>query len=149
VGPWRNCEDALFAEVRAELFGAVVPGQSDFVRVGGLVRLTDAAYRGHRLGAIGSKAVAGVLKVAKALGPEVIEIVFPELVAATTTVNRLRVSPIREGFAFFDRIVVDEAQGLTRPLRWRRGGVAPVDGIPRACRRRSSPTARPRGRGVD
>ncbi|MCY4057715.1 MAG: hypothetical protein OXG44_06920, partial [Gammaproteobacteria bacterium] len=60
-----------------------------------------------------SKAVAGVLKVAKALRPEVIESVFPELVAATATLDRLRVSPIREGFAFFERIVVDEAQDLT------------------------------------
>ena len=113
LGPWRTCEDALFAELRAELFGAVVLGRSDFERVGGLVRLTDAAYRRHRRGAIGSKAVAGVLKVAKALRPEVIESVFPELVAAMATLDRLRVSPIREGFAFFERIVVDEAQDLT------------------------------------
>ncbi|MDE0193394.1 MAG: hypothetical protein OXQ90_18725, partial [Gammaproteobacteria bacterium] len=113
LGPWRNCEDALFAEMRAELFGAVVSGRSDFERVGGLVRLTDAAYRTRRRGAIGSKAVAGVLKVAKALRPEVIESVFPELVAATATLDRLRVSPIREGFAFFERVVVDEAQDLT------------------------------------
>jgi len=113
LGPWKNCEDALFAEVRAELFGAVVPGQSDFERVGGLVRLTDAAYRRRRRGAIGSKAVTGVLKVAKALRPEVMESVFPELLAATTAVDRLRISPIREGFAYFERVVVDEAQDLT------------------------------------
>lgn len=113
LGPWRNCEDALFAEVRAELFGAVVPGESDAERVGRLVRLTDVAYRRHRRGAIGSKAVAGVLKAAKALRPEVLERVFPELLAATTTLDRLRDGPMREGFAFFDRVVVDEAQDLT------------------------------------
>ena len=112
LGPWRNCEDALFAELRAELFGAVVPGESDAVRVGGLVRLTDAAYRRHRRGALGSKAVAAVLKVAKALRPEVFNRVFPELLAATTTLDRLYDGPMREGFAF-DRVVVDEAQDLT------------------------------------
>ncbi|MDE0659920.1 MAG: hypothetical protein OXI79_09775 [Gammaproteobacteria bacterium] len=113
LGPWRNCEDALFAEVRAELFGAVVPGESDAVRVGGLVRLTDAAYRRQRRAAIGSKAVAAVLKVAKALRPEVIDRVFPELLAATATLDRLYDGSMPEGFALYDRVVVDEAQDLT------------------------------------
>ncbi|MDE0422533.1 MAG: hypothetical protein OXK76_16840 [Gammaproteobacteria bacterium] len=113
LGPWRNCEDALFAEVRAELFGAVVPGESDAVRKGGLIRLTDAAYRRRRRGAIGAKAVAAVLKVAKALRPEVVEGVFPELLAATATLDRFRDGPVREGFALYGRVVVDEAQDLT------------------------------------
>lgn len=113
LGVWRNREDALFAEVRAELFGAVVPGQSDHERMGGLVRLTDNAYRRHRFGTIGSKAVASVLKVAKALRPETVERVFPELVAATKTVDLLRDGSMPEGFAFYDRVVVDEVQDLT------------------------------------
>ena len=113
LGPWRNCEDALFAEMRAELFGAVVPGESDAVRKGGLVRVTDAAYRRQRRAAIGSKAVASVLKVAKALRPEVFDRVFPELLAATATLDRLYDGSMREGFASFDRVVVDEAQDLT------------------------------------
>ena len=113
LGAWRNREDALFAEVRAELFGAVVPEISDFERVGGLLRLTGDAYRLDRRGAIGSKALAGVLKVAKALRPETIESVFPELVAATAAIDRLRDGSLPEGFDHFDRIVVDEVQDLT------------------------------------
>ncbi|MCY3841297.1 MAG: hypothetical protein OXH09_22065 [Gammaproteobacteria bacterium] len=113
LGPWRNREDALFAEMRAELFGAVVLDESDAVRKGGLVRLTDAAYRRQRRAAIGSKAVAAVLKVAKALRPEVIDRVFPELLAATATLYRLYDGSMREEFASFDRVVVDEAQDLT------------------------------------
>ena len=113
LGVWRNHEDALFAEVRAELFGAVVPGQSDLERLGALVRLTDDAYRRRRKDAIGAKPVASGLKVAKALRPETIEHVFPELVAATTAADLLRAGLIPEGFASYDRVVVDEIQDLT------------------------------------
>lgn len=113
LGAWRNREDALFAEVRAELIGGVVPGQSHFERVGGLVRLADEAYRLRRFGSIGSKPVASVLKVAKALRPGTVEGVFPELVAATTAVDVLRDGSLPEGFAFYDRVVVDEVQDLT------------------------------------
>ncbi len=113
LGVWRNREDALFAEVRAELYGAVVPDESDHQRVGGLVRLTDDAYRRRRRGALGAKAVASVLRVAKALRPETVERVFPELVAASTAVDLLRDDSMPEGYAFYDRVVVDEAQDLT------------------------------------
>ncbi|MXY55983.1 MAG: hypothetical protein F4029_04535 [Gammaproteobacteria bacterium] len=57
--------------------------------------------------------MAAVLKVAKALRPEVIDRVFPELLAATATLDRLYDGSMPEGFALYDRVVVDEAQDLT------------------------------------
>ena len=45
AGPWTNRDAALHAEVRAMLLGLAVPGDTESIPAGGLVRLSDAAYR--------------------------------------------------------------------------------------------------------
>ena len=113
LGVWRGREDALFAEVRAELLGGVVPGESDCAPAGKLTRLSDRAYRDRRIHAIGRRAAASVLKIFKALDPGTLERVFPELAAATVAVDVLRDESVPDGLVDFDRIVVDEVQDLT------------------------------------
>ena len=82
---------------------------------GGLVRLSDAAYRDRRAGddGVGRGAASALLKVAGRIEPDAFGRIFPELAAATAAIGRLRADELPEGFADFDRIVVDEAQDLT------------------------------------
>ena len=54
-----------------------------------------------------------LLKVARFLPADGVRAVFPELVAATRAIGRLRDDDLPEGFDEFDRIVVDELQDLT------------------------------------
>ena len=115
AGPWTEREAALHAEVRAMLLGRAVPGDADAVPAGGLVRLSDAAYRDRRAGddGVGRGAASALLKVAGRIEPDAFGRIFPELAAATAAIGRLRADELPEGFADFDRIVVDEAQDLT------------------------------------
>ena len=82
---------------------------------GGLVRLSDATYRDRRAGddGVGRAAASALLKVAEHVGPDAMVSIFPELAAATAAVGRLRDGELPEGFAEFDRVVVDEVQDLT------------------------------------
>ncbi len=114
-GPWRNRPDALHAELRAILFGRAMPGDTGCDVAHGIARLTDEAYRDLRGGpdGVGAKAVRALLKVARFLRADDLRAVFPELVAATRAVGRLRDNDVPEGFDHFDRIVVDELQDLT------------------------------------
>lgn len=115
VGPWAGREAALHAEVRAMLLGRAVPGAADCVPAGGLARLSDAAYRDWRADGdgVGRAAAGALLRVAGAIEPDAFARVFPELAAATAAIARLRDDVLPEGFAEFDRVVVDEVQDLT------------------------------------
>ncbi len=115
AGPWTNRDAALHAEVRAMLLGLAVPGDTHSIPAGGLVRLSDATYRDRRAGddGVGRAAASALLKVAEHVGPEAMVSVFPELAAATAAVGRLRDGALPEGFADFDRVVIDEVQDLT------------------------------------
>ena len=115
VGPWAGREAAVHAEYRAILIGRAVPGEGDSVIVGDLARLDDATYRDRRASddGVGRAAANALLKVAAALDPEALGRIFPELAAAVAAIERLRSDDLPEGFAEFDRIVVDEVQDLT------------------------------------
>lgn len=116
AGPWKNRRDALHAELRAVLFGRAVPGEAGCVVERGIARIGDDAYRdlrGDHEG-VGAKSARALLKVARFLPADGVRAVFPELVAATRAIGRLRDhDDIPEGFDDFDRIVVDELQDLT------------------------------------
>ena len=115
AGPWKNRRDALHAELRAILFGRAIPGETGCVAERGIARLDDDAYRGLRgdHDGVGPKAARALLKVARFLPADGVRAVFPELVAATRAIGRLRDDDLPEGFDDFDRIVVDELQDLT------------------------------------
>ena len=51
--------------------------------------------------------------MAEHVGPDAMISSFPELAAATAAIGRLRDDELPEGFADFDRVVVDEVQDLT------------------------------------
>lgn len=80
----------------------------------GIARLGDDAYRDLRgdHDGVGAKAARALLKVARFLPADGVRAVFPELVAATGAIGRLRDDELPEGFDDFDRIVVDELQDL-------------------------------------
>ena len=115
AGPWKNRRDALHAELRAVLFGRAVPGETGCDAARGTARLDDDAYRGLRgdHDGVGPKAARALLKVARFLPADGVRAVFPELVAATRAIGRLRDDDLPEGFDDVDRIVVDELQDLT------------------------------------
>ena len=115
LGPWTGREEALHAEVRAILMGRAVPGDGDCVSPDGVARLSDASYRDRRAGGagLGRAAATACLKVAASIAPDVLARVFPELIAAAEAIGRLRDDDLPEGFAEFDRVVVDEVQDLT------------------------------------
>ena len=121
AGPWARRQHALHAELRAVYFGRAIPGDHGCVTDHGIACLRDGTYTALRGGDDGI--TAGVdAKAAKALlkvGPRLARVrdrvgsVFPELVAATRAIERLRGDELPEGFEAFDRIVVDELQDLT------------------------------------
>ena len=115
AGPWKNRRDALHAELRAILFGRAIPGETGCAVERGVARLGDDAYRELRgdHDGVGPKAARALLKVARFLPADGVRAVFPELVAATRAIGRLRDDELPEGFDDFDRIVVDELQDLT------------------------------------
>ena len=97
------------------LLGLAVPEDTESIPTGGLVRLSDATYRHRRAGddGVGRAAASTVLKVAEHVGPDAMISIFPELAAAAAAVGRLRDGELPDGFADFDRVVVDEVQDLT------------------------------------
>ncbi len=115
AGPWKTRLDALHAEVRALLFGHAIPGEVGCTTERGVIRLRDDLYAAQRSGydGVGAKAARALLKVARALPPNAVRTVFPELAAAARAIERLRDDVVPEGFDAFDRIVVDEVQDLT------------------------------------
>lgn len=115
AGPWKNRRDALHAELRAILFGRAIPGETGCAVERGIARLGDDAYRDLRgdHDGVGAKAARALLKVVRFLPADGVRAVFPELVAATGAIGRLRDDELPEGFDDFDRIVVDELQDLT------------------------------------
>ena len=115
AGPWKNRRDALHGELRAILFGRAIPGETGCAVERGIARLGDDAYRDLRgdHDGVGAKAARALLKVVRFLPADGVRAVFPELVAATGAIGRLRDDELPEGFDDFDRIVVDELQDLT------------------------------------
>lgn len=117
AGPWTRRSPALHAELRAVLFGRAVPGDPGCVLGQDIARLDDETYRDLRGGheGVGDKAAKALLKVAQrvARDHERARTVFPELIAATRAIDRLRGDDVPEGYDGFDRIVVDEVQDLT------------------------------------
>ena len=121
AGPWARRQHALHAELRAVYFGGAVPGDHGCVTDHGVACLSEEAYGAQRgdddVGGpgVGAKAAKALLKVAQRLARdrERVGSVFPELVAATRAIERLRRDDVPEGFADFDRVVVDEVQDLT------------------------------------
>ena len=114
VGPWADRDAVLHAEVRAILLGRSVPGDTDSIPAGDLVRLSYTAYRDRRADdGVGRAAASALLKVAGAVEPDAFARIFPELAAATAAIARLRDDELPEGFDKIDRVVVDEVQGLT------------------------------------
>ena len=115
LGPWTGRESALFAELRAFVFGRAIPGDAGCDDSSGITRLGDAAYierRGDRSG-IGRSAAEALLRALGTIDSELFEQIFSELVAAAKAIERLRQDDIPEGFLDFDRVVVDEVQDLT------------------------------------
>ena len=114
VGPWADRDAVLHAEVRAILLGRSVPGDTDSIPAGDLVRLSYTAYRDRRADdGVGRAAASALLKVAGAVEPDAFARIFPELAAATAAIARLRDDELPEGFDKIDRVVVDEVQDLT------------------------------------
>ena len=115
AGPWKTRLDAMHAELRAILLGRAIPGEAGCTTERGVARLSDDAYTKLRGGhdGVGSKAARALLKVARALPPDAVRTVFPELAAAARAIERLRDDAVPAGFDAFDRIVVDEVQDLT------------------------------------
>jgi hypothetical protein len=115
LGPWRGKEEELHAELRAFTLGRAldeVPGEA-----GKVLQLEDDEYRALRGGEGGLDVVeiAVVLRVADALRDDgaALDDVFPELVASTAALRRLRDGGIPESLQDIDRVVVDEIQDLT------------------------------------
>ncbi len=113
MGGWRGYGDELYAEVRAMLVGRAVPDQPGAVVEHGLARLEAQTYIEARAGEIGHSMAAAAAAALAALSADDRAAIFPELVAATTAVQRLRDDRLPAGLADFDRVVVDEVQDLT------------------------------------
>ena len=115
AGPWKTRLDAMHAELRAILLGRAIPGEAGCTTERGVARLADDAYTRLRGGydGVGNKAARALLKVARALPPDAVRTVFPELASAARAIERLRDDAVPAGFDAFDRVVVDEVQDLT------------------------------------
>lgn len=116
LGVWGGRQSALYAEIRAFLLGQAIPGEAVKVLPTGLIRLDDKAYLRRRGGAdgIGAAAAENLLKIFRTIedDPRLANI-FPELVAASEAIEKLRNDNVAVGFSTFDRVVVDEVQDLT------------------------------------
>ena len=124
LGPWAGREDALYGEFRAILLGRAIPGAPGCTYVNPeppgrrMVRLTDARYREVRGGSagVGSAGADAFLRVVNRIQSRAageLGDIFPELAAASEAIHRLRQNDLPDGFAGFNRIVVDEVQDLT------------------------------------
>ena len=116
LGVWANRPDALYAEVRAYLLGFAIPGKPVTESSSALLRLDDAEYlnrRGNGKG-VGKTAAEGLLKIFRTVETDRrLAESFPELIAASEAIDRLRKGIIPDRFASLDRVVVDEVQDLT------------------------------------
>ena len=133
MGAWATHTDALYAEIRAVLLGRAIPSDpsSTYIELNTesksedtikgdrrLARLADSKYlriRGNRKG-IGEAAAKCLLSIAERLERHSaldLEKAFPELVAATDSIESLRRDELPQQFADLDRIAVDEVQDLT------------------------------------
>ena len=115
VGPWADRDAVLHAKVRAILLGRSVPGDTDSIPSGDLVRLSYTAYRDRQADddSVGRAAASALLKVAGAVEPDAFACIHAELAAATAAIARLRDDELPEGFDKIDRGVDDDVQDLT------------------------------------
>ncbi len=114
LGPWARQRYALYAEMRAMLLGRAIRERHECQACSlRLQRLSDEAYLKLREERIGRKAADALLHVARVLPDDYWEIVFPDLVAATIALDKLRQNGIPDQWTALDHIVVDEVQDLT------------------------------------
>ena len=117
AGPWARRPHALHAELRGIFFGRAIPGDHGCATDDGIARLGDDLYTDMRADydGVGDRAAKALLRVVQPLVRDRgrVREVFPELVAATQAIERLRRDEVPEGFERFDRVVVDEIQDLT------------------------------------
>ena len=114
LGPWTQQRYALYAEIRAVLLGrAIREKHKRQVCSLHLHRLSDEAYLKLREDQIGRNAADALLHVARVLPDDYWEIIFPDLVAATIALDKLRQNGVPDQWTAFDHIVVDEVQDLT------------------------------------
>ena len=107
VGPSGDRDQSGDGTVEA---GEQIDPPEDRPRDGG-ERLSDATYRDRRPGddGVGRAAASALLKVAEHIGPDAMTSSFP----SWPPQQRLPDGELPEGFADFDRVVVDEVQDLT------------------------------------
>ena len=116
IGPWADRMDALYAEMRAILFGMAEEDAIATTTAEGLRRLVDSVYLSMRGGedGVGPQDAGSLLKVAASLdGQRAFGDIFPELAGAAISLDRLRADKLHDGFSGLDRVVVDEVQDLT------------------------------------
>lgn len=114
LGPWHGRERGLFAEMRGYLLGRAEPGVDSTEGTGLIHRLTDQAYVSLRAGAIGKAAAKAVGRLYDTLQAKIsFESLFPEFVAASEAIQKLRNDQIPQGLEHFDRLVIDEVQDLS------------------------------------
>ena len=112
MGPWKDKQPLLHAELRAVLFGRAVPGVFDCTSAGR--RLSDQAYLDARIKGTGTAAGSALLDVIGRIDwPSWFEDVFPELHAAQKALALLKNGEVPASLRTYDRIVVDEVQDLT------------------------------------
>lgn len=124
LGVWKGREKALYAEIRAFLIGRAIPfedfisglpDESNLVFFSGLVRLKDDEYvnlRGNSNG-VGATPAETLLKIFGLIEPAKLSEIFPELAASLQAIEILKTEKLPEGWASFDRVVIDEVQDLT------------------------------------
>ena len=116
IGPWADRVDALYAEMRAVLFGMAVEESKSTTTAEGLRRLVDSDYLSMRSGedGVGARAASSLLEIAATLERRgALGDIFPELAGAARSLDRLSADALPDGFSDMDRVVVDEAQDLT------------------------------------
>ncbi len=128
LGPWSDRHVALHAVLRADIFGAVIPGTNDSIPLGRMYRLADKAFRIQRSNdyresglwqrlprplrkKTSADYLLGVLNAVEDV--EAWETVFPELAACFQAFERLRTDALSKRSFDYDRIVIDEIQDLT------------------------------------
>ena len=117
IGPWRNRDYALYAELRSMYIGRALPEIARGNNTPTTICLTNEEYRELRAGkgrdGIGQEAISAFLSIANKISQETLAAWFPDLAAAAAAFIGLHNGKIPEGYSELDRIVVDEIQDLT------------------------------------
>lgn len=110
---WKNRTRDLYAEMRAYLIGRATPSAAT-TEATGLAHLDRPRYRALRFAALGPSLLDSTIETLELLARhDRLRACFPELAAASDAIAALIDDRLPDGYADFDRIVVDEAQDLT------------------------------------